>query len=92
MNINRHNYETIFLMYIDNELSDAEKNEVLLFLQQNPDLSKEFKLLQDTIVKPTSIVFDDKIFLIKKEISIELQESLLLLLDNEIDSDEKEKI
>lgn len=93
MNISRHNYEELFLLYVDNELSDTEKNSVHEFLQQNPDLRQEFLLLQQAILKPSAIIFDDKTSLFKKEISIdEIQESLLLLLDNEITTAEKKRI
>jgi hypothetical protein len=89
MNINRHNYEVIFLMYVDNELSAAEKKDVQVFIEQNPDLQKELELLQQAVLNPTSVIFNDKSLLLKNEVSVE---NLLLLLDNEIDGAEKEKV
>ena len=48
-NINRHNYETFFLLYIDNELSVTEKKTVDEFVDANPDLQEELIMLQQSI-------------------------------------------
>ncbi|NBU53371.1 MAG: hypothetical protein EBS33_03225, partial [Alphaproteobacteria bacterium] len=47
MIVNIHNYETYFLLYVDNELTANEKAAVELFLQQNPFYQKELDLLQN---------------------------------------------
>ena len=66
MNINRNNYEEYFLLYADNELTDSEKAEVLMFLKENRDLEAEFRMLHHTICKPdASIALGDKSFLLK---------------------------
>jgi len=88
MNINRHNYEEFFLLYVDNELSAAERNVVELFVQQNPDLGKELNLLQQAIVHDDEIIFDDKQSLLKDG-SLALQEKLLLFADDELPLEEK---
>ena len=73
MNIDRHNYEEFFLLYVDNELSAPERNMVQLFVQQNPDLDKELQLLQQSIVKQDEIIFEDKGSLLKEEIFAPMQ-------------------
>ena len=65
MNINRHNYEEFFLLYVDNELSAAERNAVELFVQQNPDLGEELQLLEQSVVSHDEIIFEDKQRLLK---------------------------
>jgi hypothetical protein len=61
MNINRHNYETFFLLYTDNELSAAEKQAVESFVQSNPDLEEEFLLFRQlTLLPDTHLQLDHK--------------------------------
>ena len=86
MNINRHNYETFFLLYVDNELSAVERRAVELFVQENTDLETELQLLVETTLPAEPISFNAKALLYKNEIDRDtLQENLLLHLDNELD-------
>jgi hypothetical protein len=57
MEINRHNYEEYFLLYIDNELSVAERQAVDVFVEQNPDLHPELEALQQSLFLPEEKVF-----------------------------------
>lgn len=50
ININRHNYEEFFLLYVDRELSASERMAVEQFVQENPDLIEEFNTLQQTLL------------------------------------------
>lgn len=81
MNLNRDNYETFFLLYIDNELSLAERKAVEEFAALHPDLQEELELLSDTILVNDPVIFSDKIELLKPA---DLEEKLLLHLDNEL--------
>ena len=85
MNINRHNYESFFLLYVDNELSVPEKNALELFVQENADLQEELDMLKQSVVKADDIVFKGKSKLFKSEIiSAETEEQLLLYIDGEL--------
>ncbi len=92
MNINRHNYETFFLLYVDKELSAAEMQAVELFVQENPDLQMELSLLQDAVVKPEDIVLEKKDWLYADENASVLQESLLLYADSELSAADTKKV
>lgn len=88
--INRHNYEKIFLLYVDNELSATERNLLAEFVKLNPDLEEELNMLKQTIIKPEHLLFSDKHSLLKDEIvSAGLQEKLLLFIDNELGEEER---
>jgi hypothetical protein len=67
MKINIHNYETYFLSYIDNELTTAEKNEVEIFLKENPNYASEMALLKKAILMPTKIIYEDKALLYRHQ-------------------------
>jgi hypothetical protein len=67
MNINRHNYESFLLLYIDNELCAADRNAIELFVQDNADIKQELYMLQQSIVQPDIITFKAKNNLLKPE-------------------------
>src|ERR1700759_4466094 len=67
MEINRNNYETFFLLYLDRELNASEMSEVEKFVKDNADLQKEFSLLRQTILIPAETEFDQKELLFRKE-------------------------
>ena len=45
MNINHHNYEEYFILYMDNELGSDARRMVEAFVQQHPELKGELDLL-----------------------------------------------
>jgi len=63
MKINITNYEVYFLMYVDNELSAEQKIAVENFIQENKIHKKEFELLQQAVLAPSPIEFEDKFLL-----------------------------
>lgn len=61
MQITIHNYESYFIDYLDGNLSSGLMDELLLFLQQHPDLKEELEDLGDIALIPdTTAVFDGK--------------------------------
>jgi hypothetical protein len=86
MLINRNNYEEFLLLYVDNELSAADRACVDDFLQQNPDVQIELQQLQQAVLDiDNSIVFEEKNSLL---LPTSLETSMLLLLDNELSNKE----
>jgi cytoskeletal protein RodZ len=94
--INRHNYEEFFLMYVDNELTNEQRAEVEFFVRHNPDLQKEFEMLQQTKLTPDEeIMFTHKTDLLKIKDSIGIdnyEEFFLLYIDNELNESGKEAV
>ncbi|MFO8055101.1 MAG: hypothetical protein R6U19_08090 [Bacteroidales bacterium] len=64
MNINRNNYETFMIDYLDGKLTPGQVAEVLLFLEQNPDIKQEVEGLHESSLPPAetteNAVFEDK--------------------------------
>ena len=98
MNIDRHNYEEYFLLYIDNELSVDQKKQVEPFVQENPDLEEELVMLQQSrLIPDDSIVFEKKHLLMKEDaphsnsfINLSNYEQwLIMYVDDELNAEEK---
>lgn len=61
------NYPEWLTLYIDNELSPAEKISVEQFAAANPAVQKELNLLQQVKLQPETIVFTNKESLYRRE-------------------------
>lgn len=97
MHINQHNYEEFFLLYVDGELSAADRQAVEQFAQANPGLAAELDmLLQMRITDDEPVLFEGKESLFRNEAAeIGLhnhEEQFLLYVDNELDAVSKEKV
>ncbi len=92
MNINRYNYEAFFLLYVDKELSAADRKAVDVFVQENPDLQIELTMLQQTVVKADDIVLEKKDWLYMEEELTAWQENLLLYADDELTIADKKSV
>lgn len=91
MNINRNNYEEFFILYMDDELSFADKKLVETFVNENPDLREEFISLNQTRLVSEIIPFTNKEALLKTGSVINAdnyEEYFLLYADNELNADE----
>ena len=61
MKINHDNYESILMDYLDGNLSDVERMDVDLFLQQNPEIAEQISDLSDVVLLSTDeITYDRK--------------------------------
>ncbi len=95
MNINRHNYEEYFILYLDNELDPAQRRAVEDFVQLHPDLKEELDtLLQYKLVPDNTVVFPAKEDLLKGTDYSPVNASnypewLLLYTDNELNAEQR---
>ncbi|MEZ5033536.1 MAG: hypothetical protein R2796_00955 [Chitinophagaceae bacterium] len=96
MNIDRHNYEEFFILYMDNELSSEERCMVEDFVGKHPDLQEELLLLQQFKLQPDeSITYHHKEELLKGNAIIHaanIEEWLLLYIDNELNTDQQQLV
>jgi len=101
MNINRNNFEEFCLLYLDNELSPAERVELEAFVAINPDLASELELMQQLKLSPETNFtgFADKSSLFRSSalentsINAENFETwFLLYTDGELNADDRKKV
>lgn len=97
ININRHNYEEFFLLYVDRELSAAERVAVEQFVQENPDLQQELDTLQQTMLTEEMIFeMPDKASLYRNEVAgINVDNHtthFLMYVDDELSATEKDAV
>ncbi|MCC6837504.1 MAG: hypothetical protein IT234_03090 [Bacteroidia bacterium] len=86
MNINKHNYEAFFLDYHEGNLAPQEVAELLLFLEQHPELKEEFESFENFSLTEDemNIQFKNKSEL-KKEITPEnIDEFLVKKVEGEL--------
>ena len=96
MNVNQHNYEEFFLLYVDGELSATDKQAVEQFVQANPGLAEELEMLLQMRLTDEPVLFEGKDILFRNETAeINLhnyEEQFLLYVDNELNTVSKEKV
>jgi anti-sigma factor RsiW len=92
--ITRDNYEEFFLLYTDNELSEAERLAVERFVAEHPDLREEWEALLQCRVSPDShLTFPDRNALLKPEIEGSAYTGTLLsYIDGELNEEERARI
>jgi anti-sigma factor RsiW len=95
--ITRENYDEFFMLYVDNELSPAERRIVEAFVAGNADLKAELDILLQCRLDPESgLVFENRESLLKKSPvannPLPHEESLLLYIDGELDEDARRSV
>jgi hypothetical protein len=96
MNIDRHNYEEFFILYVDNEMSSEDRRRVEAFVQLHPDLQEELDMLLQAKLEPDQQV----VFANKEELMMfngapssinenNYEEWLVLYTDNELDEEQR---
>jgi len=75
MKINRSNYELYFMDYLDGNLSDQEIRMLEDFLLINQDLRNELEGTEKIVLSPEKIVFKEKEFLKKQDLSLPVNEN-----------------
>jgi hypothetical protein len=100
MNINRNNYEPFFLSYLENRLQPGEVADLLVFLEQNPDLRIELEGLETITLKPDNqVLFTHRNRLKKIEFtdavhinSWNYEEKMIALLEGDLSESESEEM
>lgn len=95
MNINRNTYEEFFLLYVDNELSQADRREVEAFVEENPDLLAELEQLKEVVLKPEEDLSYNKVTLFRHNFPVtesNYEEYFVLYGDDELTREEKEYV
>lgn len=78
MNINKNNYEAFFLDYHEGNLSPQQVADLLLFIEQNPELREEFESFENvTLDDLSNVSFEGKDSL-KKEITLDNREEYFI--------------
>ena len=66
--VNENNYEEIFVLYHDDELSEKQKKQTEDFIAENPKLKVEFELIEKSrFIPENSVVYPGKKKLYRKE-------------------------
>lgn len=92
--ITKDNYEEFFLLYVDNELTDAEKAEVDSFIEKNPGLKMELQMFLDTRLDMEDVKMEglENLFRYEEEGLVNkdnYEEYQVLLVDNELGQKEE---
>jgi len=93
MAINRHNYEIYFIDYHEGNLPPDREEELMAFLEANPDLKKEFdEYPEEPLLADQNIIFRNKKLLKKEESSPEFSENdqmAIAYLEGDLSADDK---
>lgn len=82
------NYEEIFVLYIDGELSEADMQRVDAFILQHPEFRNEFDLLVNTRLPQEKLEMDKEGLRAEAMKMNVVDEEIFLLLDDELNANE----
>lgn len=83
MEINKHNYEAFFLDYHEGNLPPQQVAELLLFVEQNPELREEFESFENVTLDDLSAFTFERKNELKKEInSLNREEYFIAAVEN----------
>ena len=82
MQLNESTYETIFLLYIDNELSPKERLEVEAFIVDNPSFALEMEALKATVLSAENVPYA-----LKETLKKQAQETNVEDLEEDLEED-----
>lgn len=90
MKINRNNYESFFIDYLEGNLDENLVDDFIEFLQQNPDLKEELSLFETVSIEQEEITFNKKDLLFKEKYDSEktFNETAIARLEGEITAEE----
>ena len=94
MKINLQNYEQYFIDYLDGNLNPAEEAELRNFVRLHPDLQAEFEDLNDFVLIPENIEYQNKNLLKEDELKAiegigKTERLSIAFLENDISNDEQ---
>lgn len=94
MKINRYNYEVFLIDYLDGTLDPSLAGELIVFLEQNPELKNQFNGLEEVVLVNEAIYYPNKADLKKKSFlrnGIENESEYLYIasIEGEISDEEK---
>lgn len=93
MNINRSNYEEVFIDYFDGNLAAEKVAELFLFLEKNPDLKEEFESFSGEPIPGFDEVFDNKEALKRGDVNSENIDYFLIGdIENNLTQSEQEQL
>ncbi|OFY87940.1 MAG: hypothetical protein A3F72_09255 [Bacteroidetes bacterium RIFCSPLOWO2_12_FULL_35_15] len=91
MSINKNNYEAFFLDYHEGNLSPQQVADLLLFVEQHPELKEEFESFENFVLEDfSSFEFENKSSL-KKQITLENKDDYFIRsVENTLNATEKD--
>ncbi len=99
MKINRNNYEAYFLDYHEKTLGPSQVAELMVFLEENPDLNEEFESFEAFTAVPGDLTFENKRTLKKKDYkttgtvtALNYEQYMVAAIEGDLGAIEKEQL